>query len=174
MTAVDAYKGKISILLKNQEANKKEILSKLAFIEKNKTSWNDYYFCALVYAQLQDKQNAKRLLERNINELSSKVEAQFLQGSYLDKILNESAKTEQNGIFGIMNNTFNNEESTTLEAAGSIDYDGLELCRALLKELDDNKISVASIENQYKSDTQSVNEILYWFGLNPASSVLRN
>ena len=90
------------------------------------------------------------------------------------KILNESAKTEQNGIFGIMNNTFNNEESTTLEAAGSIDYDGLELCRALLKELDDNKISVASIENQYKSDTQSVNEILYWFGLNPASSVLRN
>ena len=173
-TAVDAYKGKISILLKNQEANKKEILSKLAFIEKNKTSWNDYYFCALVYAQLQDKQNAKRLLERNINELSSKVEAQFLQGSYLDKILNERAKTEQNGIFGIMNNTFNNEESSTLEVAGSTDYDGLELCRALLKELDDNKISVASIENQYKSDTQSVNEILYWFGLNPASSVLRN
>ena len=45
-TAVDVYKGKITIFLK-QGKNKSEIISELDFIEKNKTSWKDFYFCSL-------------------------------------------------------------------------------------------------------------------------------
>ena len=52
--AVDAYKGKISILLKNPKKNRSEIIEKLKFIEANKTLWNDYYFCAMVFAGMGD------------------------------------------------------------------------------------------------------------------------
>lgn len=149
-TAVDAYKGKIAILLKNQKANKKEILSKLKFIETNKTSWNDYYFCALVYAQLNDNDNAKRLLERNLNELSAEVDNQFVQGANLIDLL----------------------ASQTFE--GKTFYDGLELSRALLNEIGQAEISLESVENQYKSDTQAYNEALYYYGLNPSSYAVNN
>lgn len=166
--AVDAYKGKVSILLKNQEANKNEILNKLSFIEKNKSSWQDFYFCSLVYAQLHDIQNAKRLLERNINELSSKIDQQFVQGKYLDDLLAETSNS--GGGVGF----FKSNENVCFEVAGCSDYDGLELCRALLNKLGDSKIYVSSVEDQYKKDTQCVNEILYLFGLNPSSYVLKN
>lgn len=177
-TAVDAFKGEISLLLKNPGSTRSEIISKLSFIERNKTSWNDYYFCALVYAQLRDTQNAKRLLEKNINELSSSVDQQFLEGAYLDKILNEGGGSKtSSGLFVFFGGDKKNpdEGSSAFEAAGSSDYDGLELSRALLKKLgDDENISVQSIEDQYKSSTQSVNEILWWFGVNPASYVIKN
>lgn len=172
ITAVDAYKGKISILLKDSNSHKEEILTKLRFIEKNKTSWTDYYFCALVYAKFKDEVNAKRLLERNISELSTEVEEQFLRGAYLDKILNENTEEKSSGFF---RNLFTkNDENDVFETVGSPEYDGLELCRTLLKELGYKKISMNSIESQYRADTQSVNEILWWFGFNTSSSIIQN
>mgnify|MGYP002623738050 CR=1 FL=1 len=148
-TAVDAYKGKIAILLKNQKTNRNEIIRKLKFIETNKTSWNDYYFCALVYAQLNDTENAKRLLVRNINELSAEVDNQFLDVKNLQKVYDASDLSVRNY------------------------YDGLELSRALLKRVGDKTVSVTSIEQQYRNDTQAVNEVLYWFGLQSSSSLVQ-
>ena len=170
-TAVDAYKGKIAILQKNKNANRNEIYSKLAFIEKNKTTWNDYYFCALVYAQFDDTKNAKRLLERNINELSSEVDNQFLDGSRIDEIF---ADTEESA--GLLDGFFKKSESSTVpvETVGSSEYDGLELSRALLSEIGGKSgrtFSENSIERQYASDTQSTNEALYYFGQVTSSSI---
>lgn len=174
-TAVDAYKGKIAILVKNIKANRNEIVSKLAFIERNKTSWNDYYFCALVYAQLGDNANARRLLNRNISELSSEVDNQFLYGSYVDSIFAESA--ESGGFFdGVKNLLKNSENSSTVESAGSVEYDALELSRALLAKLnvkDSTALSENSIKKQFENDTQSQNEVLYFFGENPSAEIVR-
>ena len=170
-TAVDAYKGKIAILQKNKNANRNEIYSKLAFIEKNKTTWNDYYFCALVYAQFDDTKNAKRLLERNINELSSEVDNQFLDGSRIDEIFADTGESA-----GLLDGFFKKSESSTapVETVGSIEYDGLELSRALLSEIGGKSgrtFSENSIERQYASDTQSTNEALYYFGQVTSSSI---
>lgn len=149
-TAVDAYKGKIILLLKNQNVNKQEIIEKLKFIETNKTSWNDYYFCALVYSKLNDNKNAKRLLERNINELSTEVDNQFLDAKNLTKIYEAS------------------------DFSGKNYYDGLELSRKLLSDVGGQVVSDKSIEMQYKNDTQSFNEVLYKFGLQSSSSLVYN
>lgn len=149
-TAVDAYKGKIVILLQNQNENKQEILEKLRFIENNKTSWNDYYFCALVYSKLNDNINAKRLLERNINELSAEVDNQFLDVKNLEEIFETSA------------------------FSGKTYYDALELCRKLLSDVGGKNVSQKSIELQYKNDTQAFNEVLYNFGLQTSSSLVHN
>lgn len=149
-TAVDAYKGKIVLLLNNQNGNKQEILEKLRFIETNKTSWNDYYFCALVYSKLNDNKNAKRLLERNINELSAEVDNQFLDAKNLSKIYEAS------------------------DFSGKNYYDGLELSRKLLSDVGGQVVSDKSIEMQYKNDTQSFNEVLYKFGLQSSSSLVYN
>lgn len=149
-TAVDAYKGKIVLLLKNKAENKNEIINKLKFIEINKTTWNDFYFCALVYSQLNDITNAKRLLVRNINELSAEVDNQFLDAKNLKRVY----------------------EATDL--AGKNSYSGLELSRALLKEIGENKLPEESIANQYKQDTQAFNETLYWFGMQSSSTLVYN
>ena len=150
-TAVDAYKNKIAILIKNQNANKSEILAKLKFIETNKTTWNDYYFCALVYAQLGDTENANRLVERNINELSAEIDNQFLDAENLQKVYETS--------------DFN----------GKNYYAGLELNRALLKNFGGNSFSIIkSIQEQSKNDTIAFNESLYYFGLQTSSSLVKN
>lgn len=176
-TAVDAYKGKITLLCETETAqNKKEIISKLQFIEKNKTSWNDYYFCALVYAKLGDKANAKRLLERNINELSSEVDNQFANGTHLYDLLKTAEADKPTRIFESAKNLImkKSENTTPVETVGSIEYDGLELCRALLTEIGEKSTSSKSIEAQYKNDTQSANEVLWLFGGNSYASIVKN
>lgn len=148
-TAVDAYKGKIVILLKNQNLHKDEILNKLKFIENNKTSWKDFYFCALVYKLLNDNTNAKRLLERNITELSVELDNQFLNTDNLLKIY-----------------------ETNEDFSGKVYYSEIELNRFMLAEIGDKKVSLTSIEKHYKSGTQAFNEALYRFGLNSSTSLI--
>ena len=66
--AVDAYKGKIAIMLKNKNFYKNEILEKLKYIEENtvddRASWLNYYFCVLVYSKMGRYAEAKRLLKK--------------------------------------------------------------------------------------------------------------
>lgn len=149
-TAVDAYKGKIAILSKNIAKNKSEIVRKLSFIEMNKTTWQDYYFCALVYAHMKDFENAKRLLTRNVNELSAEVDNQFLDAENLQKVYEAS--------------DFN----------GKNYYAGLEMNRALLASLGEKSIPEKSIGEQYKHDTAALNESLYWYGVQPSGMLIRN
>lgn len=145
--AVDAYKGEILLLLKRKQFSK--IKEKLIFIEKNKTSWTDYYFCAMTYYRLGDIDNAKRLLERNINELSSSVENKYLEISSLTQI--NEIKTK-----------FDNSE-----------FDGLELSKALSKTMSDNEeISLKAIEEHYNGGFSSYKEKLYWFGNNTTNTIV--
>lgn len=156
--AVDAYKGKIAILAKDLRKNQNEIKQKLEFIEQNASSWKDIYFCALVYAQLGNTFNARRLLKENINQLSSVIENQFLEGSHLSSLLKEPEKKKV--------------KKASLATVGSSEYSGLELSRKLLSKIGDEKASEESIVNQYKNDTQSMNEVLFQFGLNPSSLII--
>jgi len=166
-TAVDAYKIKISILLKNKQANKKEILSKLQFIEKNKISWSDYYFCTLVYIELGDKDNAIRLLERNINELETEVYRQYSDGSFVKALL-RSFEVASSGVLGSVMNT-KESASTSIKSLGSPEYDGLEMCRATLNQFYGNGSTVIrSIINMYHEGIQSDNEVLCLIGFNSA------
>ena len=147
--AVDAYKGEILILLKRKQFA--EIKKKLIFIEKNKTSWTDYYFCAMTYYRLGDIENAKRLLERNISELSSSIENKYLEFSNLTQI--HEIKTK-----------FNN-----------CDFDGLEISKALIKTISDNdEISLKTMEEFYNTNLSSYKEKLYWFGNNTTNTIVMN
>ena len=146
--AVDAYKGKISILLKDKDKNKKEIVEKLEFIEKNKTTWEDYYYCALVYTEINDNNNAQRLLETNISELSAKVDNNFIAAKNLQDI--------------------------TDKFVGDNNYDGLEISRALLRNLKNQTFPNISIKDEYEKNTQAFNEYLYYFGLQPSNQLIDN
>lgn len=146
--AVDAYKGKIVILLENESKNKNEILQKLKFIETNKTSWQDYYFCALVYAKLKDNKNATRLLERNILELESSVENQFIEAKDIISAFDSLSFVVPNEVAS------------------------LEINRNALVNLGTNKNIKQNIDDCLKSSSIALNETLYLFGKNPASSVV--
>ena len=149
--AVDAYKGKITLLLKaNAAKNKSEIIKKLEFIEENKSDWTDWYFCALVYLELGNINRARELLEKNINILAADVDNQFLNTGYLASLYDKNSDT------------------------GSSLYDALELCRALFKNCGHEDISLKSIEDQYEKDTVAFNEVLHWFGLRPSSDVIHD
>lgn len=157
-TALDAYKGKIAILVKNVNLNKKEILEKLSYIEKNtndndEDAWKNYYYCALVYSRLGNKEKAENLLKKNIRTLSQKVELQLMDGEYLTKLLSKDDHTDFNfGFDGC---------------------DGLELSRELLSNLN-RTVAVNSIIEQYKNDSASYNEYIYMFGLTSSEDVIKN
>ena len=148
--AVNAYKDKIFILLKdeNKDKNKKEIIEKLEFIEKNKTAWEDYYYCALVYSQIGDVKNAQRLLERNITELSAEVDNRFVDAKDINQIYNNFI--------------------------GNKYYDGLEFSRALLRNLKNKTVPNTSVKDEYEKNTQAFNEYLYYFGLQTSKQLVDN
>ena len=166
--AVDAYKGKISILLKKKEPNIEEIKSKLEFIEKNKTSWNDYYFCGLVYANIGDTENAKRVLERNVNELAAAVDSDLMDKDSLVKIytsnyeLDGGSKISKDDMFY----SYYQSDAAKKPAKAPYNtlYDGLELSRNLLYIIGNEEIALESIQKQCKLNTTSLNESLYFFG----------
>lgn len=177
-TAVDAYKGKISILLKNPKVNNTEIISKLKFIERNKTTWNDYYFCSLVYANIGDINNAKRLLERNISELSSLVDNDLLDKSSILKIYTSDYDLDNGSKIQKDDSTYKYYQSDFAKQPSkkpyNINYDGLELSRNLLQKIGNEDIALNSITAQYKQDTTSLNEALYFFGTTNANKVVQN
>ncbi len=177
-TAVDAYKGKISLLLKNQEENIEEIKTKLKFIETNKTSWNDYYFAALVYANIGDAENAKRVLERNINELAAAVDSDLMDKDSLMKIytsdydLDGGNKIQKDDMYY---SYYQSEAAKKLSKTPyNTLYDGLELSRCLLQKIGAEEIALDSIEKQYRINTVSFNEALYFFGRVPSKIVAEN
>ena len=135
-TAVDAYKGKISILLKDQDKNLEEIKTKLQFIETNKTSWNDYFFVALAYANIGDITNAKRVLERNINELAAAVDSDLMDKDSLMKIYTSNYELDGGKKISKddMNYSYYQSEAAKRPARAPYitQYDGLELSRNLL------------------------------------------
>ncbi len=177
-TAVDAYKGKISILLKNKETNIEEIHSKLKFIETNKTSWTDYYYCALVYANLGEVENAERLLERNINELAAAVDSDLMDKDSLIKIYTSNYELDGGNKIPKEDMYYSYYQSDMAKkparAPYNTLYDGLELSRNLLQKLGSENVAIESVKKQYKMNTVSFNEALYMFGKNSANNVAAN
>ena len=177
-TAVDAYKGKISILLKNKETNIEEIQSKLKFIETNKTSWTDYYYCALVYANIGDIENAKRILERNINELAATVDSDLMDKDSLIKIYTSNYELDGGNKIPKTDMYYSYYQSDsakkTARAPYNTLYDGLEFSRNLLQKLGSENVAIESVEKQYKMNTASLNEALYMFGKTSANNVAAN
>lgn len=177
-TAVDAFKGKISILLKKQESNLEEIKVKLKFIETNKTSWNDYYYCALVYANIGDVENAKRILERNINELAAAVDSDLMDKDSLIKIYTSNYELDGGNKIPKEDMYYSYYQSDAAKrparAPYNTLYDGLELSRNLLQKIGSEEIALESVEKQYKMNTASLNEALYMFGKTSANNVAVN
>ena len=177
-TAVDAYKGKISILLKDQKKNLEEIKEKLKFIETNKTSWNDYYFAALVYANIGDKENAKRVLERNINELAAAVDSDLMDKDSLMKIYTSNYELDNGKKIPKDDMYYSYYQSDTAKKPAKAPYntlyDGLELSRNLLEKIGNEKVALESIEKQYQLNTTSYNEALYFFGRISSKKVAEN
>lgn len=176
--AVDAYKGKISILLKDQEANLEEIKAKLKFIEANKTSWNDYYFCALVYANIGDAESARRILERNINELASAVDSDLMDKDSLVKIYTSNYELDGGSKVPKEDMYYSYYQSDAAKRPARVPYntlyDGLELSRSLLQKIGSEEVVLESIQKQYKQNTASLNESLYLFGKTSANAVAVN
>ena len=103
----------------------------------------------MTYYRLGDIENAKRLLERNISELSSSIENKYLEFSNLTQI--HEIKTK-----------FNN-----------CDFDGLEISKALIKTISDNdEISLKTMEEFYNTNLSSYKEKLYWFGNNTTDTIV--
>ena len=177
-TAVDAYKGKISILLRDQDKNIDEIKTKLQFIETNKTSWNDYFFVALAYANIGDITNAKRVLERNINELAAAVDSDLMDKDSLMKIYTSNYELDGGKKIAKddMNYSYYQSEVAKRPARAPYitQYDGLELSRNLLEKIGSQEIALESIQKQYKLNTVSFNEALYFFGRTSSKMVAAN
>ncbi|MGP1491504.1 MAG: hypothetical protein ACTTI6_10675 [Treponema sp.] len=153
-TACDAYKGKITLLIKDSEKNKQEIINKLAFIKENSAledgnKWKNYYYCALVYEKLGMHAQAVALLEQNIRHLSLEIENRYVKPEQLKRIRFAEIP------------------------AGSMYQDGIELSRKLLAEIKSGKtIAVKTLEQQYQQDSAGYNEYIHQFAGVTSSSII--
>ncbi|MCR4819906.1 MAG: hypothetical protein K5838_02145 [Elusimicrobiales bacterium] len=159
--AVDAYKGKIALMLKNKNYYKNEILEKLKYIEENtdiydRASWLNYYFCVLVYSKMGRYSDAKRLLTANITDLSARVSREFEKQILIIADNKKDSKKEDN-------------KNEIIHLADDLRnyYDALEINRAMLYNFDSKKDSkekqfiVNSLDAEFKNGTASINEFIY-------------
>lgn len=148
----DAMKGEIVALL-NTKYSKSEVLRKLDFIDKNTLAANecrDLYFCGMVANSIGDTDRAFKYLNRSMSRLEAKISNKYLDSSFLSELL---------------------DSNTTVYSS---DAELLSLVRILLNNIGKETVSNESIRAQYAAGTESFNECLYWYGLQPTDSVFLN
>jgi hypothetical protein len=169
--AVDAYKGKIALMLKKKKYDKNEILEKLKYIKDNtvksdRLSWLNYYFCVLGYSQIGRYADAKDLLEKTISHLSAMVAEEFKRTL---TIADKDSKKEDN-------------KNEIIHLADDLRnyYDALEINRAMLynsfskKDSKEKQFIVNSLDTELKYGTASINEFIYLNDISKADKALNS